>query len=94
MIYIVDIDGTICNTSGNDYENAEPIYKNIEKINKLYDDNVVIYWTARGTSSNKNWFIKTHEQLIDWGCKFHKLWTGKPSYDIWIDDKSKRIEEI
>ena len=36
----------------------------------------------------------TKEQLDDWGCRYHDLRVGKPHYDLWIDDKSKRIEEI
>jgi len=32
---------------------------------------------------------------VEWGCKFHYLEMGnKPSFDLLIDDKTKRIEEI
>ena len=36
MIYYVDIDHTIFNTQGMDYENSKPIIDRIEKINKRY----------------------------------------------------------
>ena len=37
----------------------------------------------------------TRKQLDEWGCKFHSLELGnKPNFDLLIDDKVKRIEEI
>jgi len=98
----VDIDETICFYSGNRaYELAEPNYKYIDKINKLYDEgNNITYWTARGSLSNIDYYDLTKKQLDDWKCKYHKIITGmsekypKPNYDMIIDDRSKRIEEI
>ena len=85
MIIFVDIDDTIC--SGNyegDYSNAEPIYENIDKINKLYDDGHEIkYWTARGSGTGIDWYAVTEKQLSDWKCKYHQLSVGeKPVYDL------------
>lgn len=93
MIYIVDIDQTICLTpcvSGKHmYEHSTPFPHRIEEINKLYDQgHTVIYWTARGSGSGIDWTELTHKQLNDWGCKFHEVRLGKPSYDVWIDDKA------
>lgn len=89
---IVDIDGTICRTEGNDYENSVPIPENIAKINKLFDEgNKIIYWTSRGTSSGISWFALTSMQLEKWGCKYTDLRMDKPSYDLWIDDKSIKL---
>ena len=40
-----------------DYTKAIPYKKRIVKINKLYDDNhKIVYWTARGTVTQKLWF--------------------------------------
>jgi hypothetical protein len=87
MIVIVDIDDTIC--EGDTYETATPIRKNIDKINELYmEGHEVIYWTARGTLMEGNWFHITHEQLVDWGCLFHELRMNKPVFDVFIDDKA------
>ena len=95
MLIYVDIDGTICHTKGG-YMNAKPIQKNIDKINKLFDEgNFIVYWTARGKVTGKDWSELTGQQLTDWGCKYHDLiMNTKPAYDLLIDDKSKRIEEI
>jgi hypothetical protein len=94
MIVRVDIDGTICETDGDYYEGAVAIPDNIHKINKLFDaGHTIIYWTARGAVSGIDWMDFTLKQLQGWGCKFHDL-ERKPAYDLHIDDKSKRIEEI
>lgn len=94
-IIYVDIDGTIC-TSVADYKDAKPISEHIDKINKLYDEgNTIIYYTARGQKTKKNWNDLTLNQLNEWGCKFHELkMNHKPHYDLMICDKTKRIEEI
>lgn len=92
MIYIIDIDNTICYTNGSDYYNSKPINKRIEKINNLYKNNTIIYWTARGGNSGKDWSEFTKMQLDQWGCLRHELLTNKPNYDVWIDDKSINAE--
>ena len=95
MVIMVDIDETICHSVVGQYDTAEPIVENINRINKLYNDgNIIIYWTARGSITNKNWFEITHNQLLTWGAKFHELRMGKPYYDLLICDKTKRIEEL
>jgi hypothetical protein len=96
QVIYVDIDGTICRTGNRVYENAVPIFENIKKINKLAEDgNKIIYWTARGNSSGINWREVTLKQLNEWGCKFFMLSDEKkPSFDLLIDDRTKRIEEI
>ena len=106
-VVLVDIDETICFYSGKrQYNLAEPNDENIKKINKLYNEGWhVVYWTARGGSekSIRNgscYYDFTWKQLESWGCKFHDLSTGtkgrfiKPPYDLVIDDKAKRIEEL
>jgi len=96
MLIYVDIDGTICNVTSGSYEEAKPIRKNIEKINKLYDeDHTVVYWTARGAVTGIDWSDVTEAQLKCWGAKHHDLrMNSKPHYDLLICDKTKRIEEI
>ena len=89
MIYMVDIDGTICYTIGSDYNNSYPFFERIQKINELYDQgHTIIYWTARGANSGIDWTDKTHSQLAAWGCKYNEIRMGKPAYDVWIDDKA------
>ena len=96
----VDIDNTICNVPDGmpkmEYDKSEPIYENIEKINRLYDDgNKITYYTARGSVTKIDWYEVTKSQLDSWGCKYHDLSVGdKPPFDLLIDDRSMRIEEL
>ena len=91
---MVDIDGTICYTNGNNYESSEPRYDRIERLNKLYDEgNEIHYWTARGAKSGKDWTEFTRRQLGEWGVKSTSIRLGKPHYDKWIDDKAIDAEE-
>lgn len=92
-VYIVDIDQTICYSQESDYVNAEPDRVRISKINSLYDaGHTVIYWTARGAQSGKDWREFTVRQLQGWGCKYSEVRFGKPHYDVWIDDKAMNSE--
>ena len=95
-IIYVDIDETIClSPESRKYEDAQPIIENINKINRLYDKgNTIVYWTSRGSRKQIDWFDLTYKQLNEWGVKFNELRVDKPYYDLFIDDKTLRIEEI
>ena len=101
-IIYVDIDETICHRetsidfgTTHDYSTAKPIPENIEKINKLYDaGNTIVYLTARGSRKQIDWGELTKKQLSLWGVKYHELRVDKPFYDLFIEDKSLRIEEL
>jgi hypothetical protein len=95
VIY-VDIDETICLTSEDrKYENSKPLHQNIDKINKLYEEgNTIVYWTARGSRKQINWYDLTYKQLNEWGAKFHELRVDKPYYDMFIDDKLCDIKSL
>lgn len=100
-IALVDIDETICfYSSERRYDLSEPNQENINKINKLYDAGwKIVYWTARGSTSKIDYSSHTKQQLDKWNCKYHDLITGtspnpKPHFDLVIDDKAKRIEEL
>jgi capsule biosynthesis phosphatase len=104
MKYIVDIDGTICNSVSNgNYGEANPIASRIEKINKLYDEgHTIVYLTARGMGrygdnadlAQKMFYELTANQLDEWGCKYHKIMLGKPSGDYYIDDKGINSDDF
>ena len=103
MTYVFDIDGTICSLTNGDYKEAEPFEERIEKINELYDAGHTIHFnTARGMgrSNNAVHFVErvfrkiTEEQLEQWGVKYHKLFLGKPSGDVYIDDKGAKDVEF
>lgn len=101
---LVDIDETICYYKDKRiYELAIPQEENIKKINKLYEEGwYITYWTGRGGHSDIDYYDLTEQQLDSWGCKYHDIITGfskagnntKPSFDLVIDDKAKRIEEL
>lgn len=103
MTYVFDIDGTICTLTNGDYRTATPYESRIDKINKLYDEgNVITLYTARGMGRTNNCqhtaeklFLElTKKQLQDWGIKYHHFYMGKPSGDIYIDDKGKKDEDF
>lgn len=93
-----DIDNVICKTDiKRDYSKSKPIKKNIEIINKLYEKEFnIILFTARymgrcnGNLTEVKKKIKplTLKQLKKWGVKYNKIYFGKPSFDLFIDDKS------
>ena len=96
-IFCFDIDGVICDTPGNNYSKSKPNFKTIKTINKLRaKGHRIILFTSRYMGRNKENVINakkqgyksTYEQLKSWGLNFDKLIFGKPSYDIYIDDKS------
>lgn len=96
-IICFDIDNVICSTVNADYKNSLPIKENIKFINKLFKKGYFIkLFTARFMGRNKEnaiiakkkGYLFTKKQLIFWGVKYHELIFGKPSYDIFVDDKN------
>lgn len=94
MIYCFDIDGTICTNTDGQYDNAKPFPDVIEKVNLLFEMGETIYfYTARGATTGMDWSNSTKEQLKMWGVKHHKIFFGKPTADLYIDDKCVNIKE-
>ena len=96
-IICFDLDNVLCKTKNKDYKNAKPIKNNIIKVNELFKKGHVIkIFTARYMGRNnenilaakKQGYKMTYSQLKKWGVSFHKLLFGKPSFDLFIDDKS------
>ena len=95
MIYIIDIDETICHHKDPKapYEEGEPIKERIEFFNKLYDEgHEIINWTARGAYTGLDHAELTERQLNEWGVKRTELRMNKPKYDYWIDDKAFNVD--
>ena len=104
MKYVFDIDGTICEKDPDqDYADSTPMVSRITSINKLYDNgNHITYFTARGMGRNNDnqllavqqFYSMTEFQLKSWGAKYHNLILGKPSADLYIDDKGIKDENF
>ena len=91
MIYVFDIDGTICTiVEEASYQNAQPLESRIQKVNKLYEEgNIIKLFTARGTQTGIDWTEITIKQLKEWSVKYHELiMNKKPHGDLYIDDKA------
>jgi ribonucleotide monophosphatase NagD (HAD superfamily) len=89
MRFCIDIDGTLCETIGADYESSTPIPKAIELVQNLRKSgHYIILFTARGTLTGKSWLELTKSQMSSWGVPYDELIMGKPAADIYIDDKA------
>ena len=97
LIFCFDIDNVLCVSSNNNYKKSKPIKKNIKLVNLLMKDGHYIkLFTSRHMGRNnenkllakKQSYNFTKTQLKKWGVNYHKLIFGKPSYDLFVDDKS------
>ncbi len=93
-----DVDNVICRTNKkNEYSKSKPIKKNIKLVNQIFDKGYyVILYTARYMGRYNGNVLKvkkkikplTLRQLKNWKVKYHRIYFGKPSFDLFIDDKS------
>ena len=96
-VYLIDIDGTICDDIKNEeshlYPTAKPFEGSREQINNLYDEgNKIVFFTARESKDR----VVTYDWLIQHGFKFHDLIMDKPrcieddcEY-VWVDNRPVR----
>ena len=91
MRWCFDLDNTLVNTKGSDYENSTPIPEAIAKV-RLYKDrgDHIIIMTARGSGSKVDWREFTEKQLNKFGIPYDQLIVGlKPGgVDVFVDDKA------
>ena len=77
MVYCFDLDGTLCNTDGNNYKDSTPKKERIEIVNTLYDQgHTILIDTARGCVSGKNYFSSNKNFMAFYVClllKFNEL---------------------
>ena len=94
MTYCFDIDGTLCTNTEGDYERAEPLVEVIARVNALYEGgHRILLMTARGSTTGIDWRAITENQLKIWGVKYHGLWLGKPTADMYVDDKAINVKD-
>lgn len=103
MRLVFDLDGTLCTSHPGKYETALPIEANIARVNDLASQgHEIVIFTARGMATFKGckiasclrWGRITKLQLKSWGLSYHKLILGKPSGDLYIDDKAIEASEF
>jgi len=95
MIYYFDLDGTLCTPDVEDYSWAEPLWRRIDVVNRLFDEgNHIKVYTARGMTSGIDCREITEWHLKEWGVKYHELIMGKPAADYYVDDKGISAKEF
>ena len=93
MIIACDLDGTLCESMDDwkDYYKAPPIQENIEKLRKLKTEgNWIIIYTGRPWHDE----IITEKWLYEHNVPYDSLIMGKLRADLYIDNDSKRMEEL
>lgn len=93
--FVIDIDGTICSNTDGDYDRAMAIPETIAGVRRIFENGgTVVLFTARGSTTGKNWEKVTARQLDSWGVPYHRLLFGKPFGDFYIDDKALTPEVL
>ena len=96
-----DLDETLC--AGKPYEEAEPVTSVIEVANNLKaKGHKIIIYTARGMDTFRGnvqlaidrYYSLTLEQLEQWEVSYDELIFGKPSADVYVDDKALNVLDI
>jgi uncharacterized HAD superfamily protein len=92
MIIGVDIDGTLTlEEEGHDYNNRTPDTKVINKINKKYEEgHTIILFSSRWESDRE----VTKRWMKRYGVKYHALILGKPKFDLYVDRRTAKPEEV
>jgi phosphoglycolate phosphatase-like HAD superfamily hydrolase len=86
MIYIFDLDGTLCETKEGDYGSAVPMVDRIEAVNRLGSEGHTIFIS---TARSAHWTDLTRRQLLEWGVRHHGFSVGdKPFGHIYVDDRA------
>lgn len=102
MRYCFDIDGVIFEISKN-YKEYKPIEKTVQFINSLKQKNcTIILYTARKMETfkgniglvNKNIVAATLSALEEHEVYYDEIYFGKPSADIYIDDKAINFYDL
>ena len=92
MIYCFDIDGTLCSNTDGDYSKAVPFHEVIAEVNRLFaEGHRILLYTARGATTGFDWYELTGRQLKEWEVHYHALFMGKPTADVYIDDKAMNL---
>jgi amino-transferase class IV len=84
-----DLDGTLCSNTFGAYESADPVPWAIARVNALgRAGHRIVIFTARGSATGIDWRERTRAQLERWGVHYDELVVGKPSADVYVDDRA------
>src|SRR5579875_591411 len=88
-----DLDGTICTTDGVAYDRAQPLPWAVSRVNHLSElGHRILIFTARGSATGIDWRPLTCAQLARWGVRYDELVLGKPSADVYVDDRAVHVD--
>lgn len=92
MVIGIDIDGVLTiETAGHNYVSRTPNKKMIYKVDQWYKENhIIVIFSSRWEADRS----VTKKWLKDNNVKYHTLILGKPVFDLYIDDISKRPGEV
>ena len=82
MRIAIDFDDTIFNK-----KTRAPMENAVDAINKLARDNEITIFTNRPDYQ----YPDVEAMMIAWGIRYDRIICGKPSYDLFIDDKAERF---
>lgn len=91
--YCFDLDGTLCDTDGMDYEHAKPRPAMIALVNALKDaGHTVTIITGRGMLYGNDFpeRVKAVSQLASWGCRLPHVEAKTPG-DVIFDDRGVTV---
>lgn len=93
QLILIDFDGVLskgeCWTP-EECLKAEPIQKNIDKVNKLSRGNFIVVWTAR----TDNLIEASIRWLREHNVQFDAISNKKPGASYYVDDKSVSLDDI
>src|SRR4051794_6235327 len=88
-----DLDGTLCANTFGDYAAARPFPWAIKRVAELAAaGHRIVILTARGSATGIDWGDVTRAQLEEWGVMYDELRFGKPSADVYVDDRAVNAE--
>ena len=91
--FCFDLDGTLCTNTWGDYESARPFPWAIERVNALARaGHRILVFTARGGTTGIDWRERTEAQLRAWGVRYDELIFGKPTADVYVDDRTVHVD--
>ncbi len=97
LIYCFDLDNVLCKTLGNNYKKSIPIKKNIKVLDilkkkghyiKIFTSRFMGRNNENKKSAKQQGYKFTKKQLEKWKVTYDELIFGKPSYDVFVDDKN------